>query len=73
MAVLFCSTTGSRKSLTYEIAPFVSSTKPHCLVYCVSPLVLLMRTREKKMHSLRIRSLYLSEEGLSLCDIEKGC
>ena len=41
-----------------------------CIV--VSPLVSLMRTKEKKMHSLGIRSLYLSEEDLSLCDIEKG-
>ena len=31
-----------------------------------------MQTQEKKMHSLGIRSLYLSEEGFSLLDIEKG-
>ena len=31
-----------------------------------------MRTQEKKMHSLGIRSVYLSEEDLSLHDIEKG-
>ena len=31
-----------------------------------------MRTQEKKMHSLGIRSLNLSERDLSLRDIEKG-
>ena len=31
-----------------------------------------MRIQEKKIHSLGIRSLYLSEEDLSLRDIEKG-
>ena len=41
-----------------------------CIV--VSPLVSLMRTQEKKMHSQGIRSLYLSEEDLSLREIEKG-
>ena len=41
-----------------------------CIV--VSPLVSLMQTQEKRIHSLEIRSLYLSEEDLSLRDIENG-
>ena len=76
--VFFCSPTGSGKSLTFEIAPFVLSylkdktALPSVCCIVVSPLVSLMRTQEKKMHSLGIRSVYLSEEDLSLHDIEKG-
>ena len=66
--VFFCSPTGSGKSLTFEIAPFVLSylkdkaALPSVCCIVVSPLVLLMRTQEKKIHSLGIRSLYLSYE-----------
>ena len=47
--LFFCSTTGSRKSLTYEIAPFVLS---YLKEKTALPTVLfsLMRTQEKKMH-----------------------
>ena len=44
--VFFCSPTGSRKPLTFGIAPFVLSylkTKPHCLVYVVLLFPLLFR------------------------------
>ena len=76
--VFFCSPTGSGKSLTFELAPFVMSfmkdriALPSFSCIVVSPLVSLMRTQEKKVCSLGIRSLYVSEGDQSLNDIEKG-
>ena len=76
--VLFCSPTGSGKSLTFEIAPYVMSfmrdkiSLPSLCCIVVSPLVSLMKTQEKKMLSLGLQSLYLGEGDLNLSDIENG-
>ena len=76
--VLFCSPTGSGKSLTFEIAPYVLSwTKdkialPNLCCIVVSPLVSLMKTQETKMISLGLKSLYLGEGDLNLTDVENG-
>ena len=75
--VFFCSSTGSGKSLTFEIAPFVMSflndkeNLPTVCFIVVSPLISLMKSQEKKMQSLGIRCLYLSEQNEGLGDIDK--
>ena len=67
--VLFCSPTGSGKSLTFEIAPYVLSflrrtelLQELCVsVIVVSPLVSLMKSQEKALHAKGLRAVYLCD------------
>ncbi|VDI17913.1 Hypothetical predicted protein [Mytilus galloprovincialis] len=63
--VLFCSPTGSGKSLTFEIAPFVFKylqKNDMCIVHVVlviSPLTSLMRTQTQALNRKGITAGYL--------------
>ncbi|XP_046572687.1 ATP-dependent DNA helicase RecQ-like [Haliotis rubra] len=62
--VLFCSPTGSGKSLTFEIAPFVYKQLHNtnkATVIVVSPLVALVKNQNKKAQSLGMKSVYLRD------------
>ena len=73
----FLLTNCSGKSLTFETAPFVMSflndkeNLPTVCCIVVSPLISLMKSQEKKMQSLGIRCLYLSEQNEGIGDIDK--
>ena len=81
--VFFVSPTGSGKSLTFEVAPFVldkqhnrSGITSH-MVLVVSPLVALMRMQTKELRERGIPAVYLGETsdpnndgGYGLHDIE---
>ena len=61
--VLFCSPTGSGKSLTFEIAPFayqyLSNQSRGCTYIVVSPLTALMKTQVETLTSRGIKAIYL--------------
>ncbi len=80
--VLFCSPTGSGKSLTFEIAPFVLSYKfdydalPKLSAACIviSPLVALMRSQVNKtttkLRQLGTRAVYIAKENTVVYDTD---
>ena len=61
--VLFCSPTGSGKSLSFEIAPFAYENllgkNNSCTCIVVSPLTALMKTQVETLKNRGIRALYL--------------
>ena len=63
--VLFCSPTGSGKSLTFEVAPYMyqglSSTTQPCVAIVVSPLISLMKTQVRNLQSKGIKAVYLRD------------
>ena len=64
--VLFCSPTGSGKSLTFEIAPFVfkflsQNDMELSTVIVVSPLVALMQYQAAQLTKKGVRAVYLQD------------
>ena len=61
--VLFCSPTGSGKSLSFEIAPFAYENllgkSNSCTCIVVSPLTALMKTQVETLQNRGISALYL--------------
>ncbi|XP_063417276.1 uncharacterized protein LOC134699791 [Mytilus trossulus] len=84
--VFFCSPTGSGKSLTFEIAPFVFKylqKNDMCIVLVISPLTSLMRTQTQALNRKGIKAVYLKDitspsnfedslTNLSLGDVKEG-
>ncbi|CAG2233679.1 recQ [Mytilus edulis] len=84
--VFFCSPTGSGKSLTFEIAPFVFKylqKNDMCIVLVISPLTSLMRTQTQALNRKGIKAVYLKDitspsnfedslTNLSLVDVKEG-
>ena len=81
--VLFCSPTGSGKSLTFELAPSLfkrlSSDQPaQATVIVVSPLVALMQFQVETFRNKNINAVYLGDIGSQqenarlLEDVSKG-
>ncbi|CAG2190513.1 unnamed protein product [Mytilus edulis] len=69
--VFFCSPTGSGKSLTFEIAPFVFKylqKNDMCIVLVISPLTSLMRTQTQALNRKGIKAPNKS----SLGDVKEG-
>ncbi|XP_071101795.1 ATP-dependent DNA helicase RecQ-like [Haliotis cracherodii] len=62
--VLFCSPTGSGKSLTFELSPYlykaVENTS-HATVIVVSPLIALMKKQTEKCVSLGLKAVYMND------------
>ena len=63
--VLFCSPTGSGKSLTFEVAPYIykglSGAHYPCVAIVISPLTSLMKTQVKNLQSKGIKAVYLRD------------
>ena len=64
--VLFCSPTGSGKSLVFEVAPFLfqhleKTQKCTCIV--ISPLSALMKSQVEKLTNKNIKAVYLKDKG----------
>lgn len=63
--VLFCSPTGSGKSLIFEVAPFafqyLSKTENSCTCIVVSPLAALMKSKAEKLKMKGTKTLYLRD------------
>ena len=63
--VLFCSPTGSGKSLVFEVAPFLfqhleKTQKCTCIV--ISPLSALMKSQVEKLTNKNIKAVYLKDK-----------
>lgn len=63
--VLFCSPTGSGKSLIFEVAPFafqyLSKTENSCTCIVVSPLAALMKSKAHELKMRGTKTLYLRD------------
>ena len=63
--VLFCSPTGSGKSLTFEAAPSIykglSADQSPCVVIVVSPLTSLMKTQVRNLQAKGMKAVYLRD------------
>ena len=84
--VFFCSPTGSGKSLTFEIAPFVFKflqKSEKSVIIVVSPLSSLMRSQVNSLQKRGIKATYLKDlllqssveegvENITLSDIRDG-
>lgn len=72
--VLFCSPTGSGKSLTFEVAPYIykglSASNNPCVAIVVSPLTSLMKTQVRNLQAKGMKEVYLRDfhKTLSLDD-----
>ena len=72
--VLFCSPTGSGKSLIFEVAPFafhfLSHVKSCCIV--VSPLAALMKSKAQELKQKGTMAVYLREMKTDLADSDSN-
>ena len=62
--VLFCSPTGSGKSLVFEMAPFLFQyleKKHDCTCIIISPLTALMKSQVEKLSIKNIKAIYLRD------------
>lgn len=62
--VLFCSPTGSGKSLVFEMAPFLFQYlegKQECTCIVISPLAALMKAQVEKLTVKNIKAVYLKD------------
>ena len=63
--VLFCSPTGSGKSLTFEVAPYtykgLSGDGRSCVAIVVSPLTSLMKTQVRNLQAKGMKAIYLRD------------
>ena len=69
--VLFCSPTGSGKSLVFEMGPFLFQyleKKQQCTCIVISPLAALMKSQVEKLTSKNIKAIYLRERESSKAD-----
>ena len=62
--VLFCSPTGSGKSLVFEVSPFLFQyleKKQECTCIVISPLSALMKAQVEKLTNKNIKAVYLKD------------
>ena len=74
--ILYCSPTGSGKSLIFEMAPFIfqylENKQRDCTCIVVSPLAALMKAQVQKLTNKGIKAVYLTESQMKSSGMENN-